>query len=116
MERRVEMIADITGIKTKLKKGTRIQFVSRFYPDTLSNKRREIYGIDLNSGRDLNLLKGKVLYNSIKGHGFMVEFDENIHGHSASGRGKDGHCWCFPYTILDQVNIYILKKTNHNYF
>lgn len=29
-----------------------------------------------------------------------VEFDDNIGGHSAADRGKDGHCWyCFPENL-----------------
>jgi hypothetical protein len=34
---------------------------------------------------------GKILCN--KDGGCYVEFDKNIEGHDAGGRGKDEHCW-----------------------
>lgn len=34
---------------------------------------------------------------------FGIEFDKNIGGHACSGKGKNGHCWWCPESVLEPV-------------
>lgn len=52
-----------------------------------------VVGIGVYDGKDIDGLKGRILDESDNAIECAVEFDEKIHGHSCSNRGKKGHCW-----------------------
>lgn len=111
MEVRAKKINSFREFKKLIKEGDRIQLVGKYYPDDPDYKGEEL------SWGHLNLLKGTIIsLETISLGEFAVEFDEYTFGHSCGGKGKPCHCTYIYSSIFDDTYIYILKKTDHNYY
>lgn len=111
MEARAKKINSFCEFRKTIKEGDRVQIVGQMYPDDPDYK-----GAKLMWGC-INLLKGTIIsLDNITLGEFAIEFDEYTLGHDCEGKGKPGCCTYIYPSIFDEAYIYILKKTNHNYY
>ena len=63
-----------------------------------SKRRKELKGISLYEKI------AKIIYIDSDSWPYLIEFKENINGHTGNGRGKEGYClWC---TTKQEITLY----------